>query len=148
MSVLITNETTKEVFHIAKSIARENYNAALGAAHLLQAVLHSSFGLKEFLVGIDKDPGYLFEWAEVRIEEYAKTAHLPEQIAQDESVARILEEADDIRSKLGLDEITPLCLLSAIAKPNVAYTVSPFLSIYLLLIKKKSSLTGKSNKAI
>lgn len=131
MSVLITNETTKEVFHIAKSIARENYNAALGAAHLLQAVLHSSFGLKEFLVGIDKDPGYLFEWAEVRIEEYAKTAHLPEQIAQDESIARILEEADDIRSKLGLDEITPLCLLAAIAKPNVAYTVQELKSFPL-----------------
>ena len=131
MSVLITNETIKEVFHIAKSVARENYNAHYGASHLLQALLHNSFGLKDFLITIDKDPGYIYEWAEVRLEEYTKTTHLPEDISKDEKIDTILEEADDIRSKLGLDEISPLCLLAAISKPNVAYSLQELKSFPL-----------------
>lgn len=131
MSVLITSETIKEVFHIAQSVARENYNAQYGASHLLQALLHNNFGLKDFLTNIEKDPGYIYEWAEVRIEEYPKSTHLPDDIAKDEKVNLILEEADDIRSKLGLDEISPLCLLAAIAKPNVAYSVQELKSFPL-----------------
>lgn len=131
MSVLITNETIKEVFHIAKSVARENYNAQYGASHLLQALLHNSFGLKDFLITIDKDPGYIYEWAEVRLEEYPKTTHLPEDISKDEKIDTILEEADDIRSKLGQDEISPLCLLAAISKPNVAYSLQELKSFPL-----------------
>jgi len=131
MSVLITNETIKEVFHIAQSVARENYNAQYGASHLLQALLHNNFGLKEFLLNIEKDPGYIYEWAEVRVEEYLKTTHLPDEISQDEKIKIILEEADDIRSKLGLDEVTPLCLLAAIAKPNIAYSVQELKSFPL-----------------
>ena len=131
MSVLVTNETIKEVFHIAESVARENYNNQYGASHLLQALLHNNFGLKDFLLNIDKDPGYIYEWAEVRIEELPKTAHLPDDISKDEKVSVILEEADDIRLKLGLDEISPLCILAAIAKPNVAYTVQELKSFPL-----------------
>lgn len=131
MSVLITSETIKEVFHIAQSVARENYNAQYGASHLLQALLHNNFGLKDFLTNIEKDPGYIYEWAEVRIEEYPKSTHLPDDISKDEKVNLILEEADDIRSKLGLDEVSPLCLLAAIAKPNVAYSVQELKSFPL-----------------
>ncbi|MFC4163054.1 ATP-dependent Clp protease ATP-binding subunit [Epilithonimonas zeae] len=131
MSVLVTNETIKEVFHIAESVARENYNSQCGASHLLQALLHNNFGLKDFLLNIGKDPGYIYEWAEVRIEELPKTAHLPDDISKDEKVNIILEEADDIRLKLGLDEISPLCLLAAISKPNVAYNVQELKSFPL-----------------
>lgn len=131
MSVLVTNETIKEVFHIAQSVARENYNNQYGSSHLLQALLHNNFGLKDFLLNIDKDPGYIYEWAEVRLEEIPKTAHLPDDISKDEKISIILEEADDIRLKLGLDEISPLCLLAAISKPNVAYTVQELKSFPL-----------------
>ncbi|WP_333852044.1 hypothetical protein [Epilithonimonas sp.] len=131
MSVLVTNETIKEVFHIAESVARENYNSEYGASHLLQALLHNNFGLKDFLLNIEKDPGYIYEWAEVRIEELPKTAHLPDDISKDEKVNIILEEADDIRLKLGLDEVSPLCLLAAISKPNVAYNVQELKSFPL-----------------
>ncbi|MNK44643.1 Chaperone protein ClpB [compost metagenome] len=131
MSVLVTNETIKEVFHIAESVARENYNNQYGASHLLQALLHNNFGLKDFLLNIDKDPAYIYEWAEVRIEELAKTGHLPNDIVKDEKVSIILEEADDIRLKLGLDEISPLCLLAAISKPNVVYNVQELKSFPL-----------------
>lgn len=131
MGVLITNETLTEVFHIAQSVARENYNAQYGSSHLLLALLHNNFGLKDFLTNMEKDPAYIREWAEVRIEDYPKTTHLPDNISKDDKVDIILEEADDIRMKLGLDEISPLCLLTAIAKPNIAYTTQELKSFPL-----------------
>ena len=48
MSILISNETVKQLFHIAQSIARENYNSTYGAPHLLQASVHQDIGLREF----------------------------------------------------------------------------------------------------
>lgn len=131
MSVLISNDTVKQVFHIAQSIAKENYNATFGAPHILQALMHKDIGIKEFLIALDKDPGYIYEWADVRIEEYPKTAHLPDEVEEDEKVSKIIEEADEIRLKLGLDEVTAICILTSIVKPNVAYTVQDLKSLPL-----------------
>ncbi|RNA61820.1 ATP-dependent Clp protease ATP-binding subunit [Chryseobacterium nematophagum] len=131
MGVLVTNETVKQLFHIAQSIAKENYNSAYGASHILQALMHKDMGLNEFLKNMDKDPGYFFEWADVRIEEYPKTTYLPIDITEDNDVDNIIEEADDIRLKLGLDEITPLCILTAIVKPEVAFTLQQLKSLPL-----------------
>lgn len=100
MGVLVTNETVKQLFHIAQSIARENYNATYSGPHILQALMHKDIGLNEFLKTIDKDPGYFYEWADVRIEDYPKTTHLPAEVGEGEFVDQILEEADDIRLKL------------------------------------------------
>lgn len=47
--MLITNETVRDVFHIAQSLARENYNSTYGAPHILQVLLHNDIGLKDFL---------------------------------------------------------------------------------------------------
>ena len=131
MGVLVTNETVKQLFHIAQSIAKENYNATYDAPHILQALMHKDIGLSDFLKNIDKDPGYFYEWADVRIEDYPKTTHLPSEVGEGESVDSILEEADDIRLKLGLDEITPVCILTAIVKPQVAFTLQQLKSLPL-----------------
>lgn len=131
MGVLVTNETVKQLFHIAQSIARENYNATYSGPHILQALMHKDIGLNEFLKTIDKDPGYFYEWADVRIEDYPKTTHLPAEVGEGEFVDQILEEADDIRLKLGLDEITPICILTAIVKPQVAFTLQQLKSLPL-----------------
>lgn len=131
MGVLVTNETVKQLFHIAQSIARENYNATYSGPHILQALMHKDIGLNEFLKNIDKDPGYFYEWADVRIEDYPKTTHLPDEVGQGEFVDQILEEADDIRLKLGLDEVTPICILTAIVKPQVAFSLQQLKSLPL-----------------
>lgn len=131
MGVLVTNETVKQLFHIAQSIARENYNGTYGGPHILQALMHKDIGLNEFLKSIDKDPGYFYEWADVRIEEYPKTSHLPDEVGQDEAVDTLIEEADDIRLKLGLDEITPICILTAIVKPQVVFSLQQLKSLPL-----------------
>lgn len=145
MSVLISNETVKEVFHIARAVARENYNAIFGAPHLLQALVHKDVGLRELLTALGKDPSYLYEWAEVRIEEYPKTAHLPENMEEAEDVAKIMEESDEIRVRLGLDEVTPLCMLAAIAKPHVVYNTQELKSLPLREHEILNHFKGENN---
>ncbi|WP_313376255.1 ATP-dependent Clp protease ATP-binding subunit [Chishuiella sp.] len=145
MSILITNDTTKDVFHIAQSIAKENYNSTYGASHVLMALMHKDIGLRDFLTSIDKDFNYIYDWADVRIEEYTKTAHLPDQVLPDNQMNLILEEADEIRIKLGLDEITAICLLASITKPNVAYNVQELKSLPLREYEILNLFRGNEN---
>lgn len=122
MSLLIYNETLKSAFHIAKAFAKENYNEQFGPAHILRALLHKEVGLLDFLESIQKDWHYMTEWAEVRIDDYPKTSELPNNPQPDEQVERIIDEADEVRLRLGFDEITPLCVLAAIVKPHVGFS--------------------------
>lgn len=131
MGVMVTNETVKQLFHIAQSVAKENYNSVLGASHLLRALMHKDIGVRDLLAAMDKDPGYIYEWADVRIEDYPKTANLPSEVSEDESVERIINEADDFRLKLGLDEITPVCILAALVKPGIGYSIQELKSLPL-----------------
>lgn len=131
MNILITNQTTQDLLHIAQSIAKENYHERYGAPHLLQALVHKHIGLLDFIRKLGKDPGYFYEWADVRIEEYPKTSQLPLEIQPDDQIDKILEQADDIRMKLGLDEITPVCVFTAIVKPHVAFTPEQLKSLPL-----------------
>lgn len=131
MGILISNDTVKQLFHIAQSVARENYNEKFGAPHILRALVHKDIDLVDFLRSIGKDPGYIYEWAEVRIEEYPTTTQLPSEVKEDEVVSRVLEEAEDVRLRLGLDEITPLCILAAIVKPNLAFSGEQLKSLTL-----------------
>ncbi len=131
MSIIVTNETIRQLLHIAQSIAKENYNEKYGAPHLLQALMHKEIDLHGFLQSLGKDPGYLYEWAAVRIEEYSTTTLMPIDVEQDERIEHIMEEADDVRMKLGLDEITPLCVLSAIIKPGIAFSTEQLKSLPL-----------------
>jgi len=131
MSVLFANETVKQVLHIAQSLAKENYNESYGSPHLLQALMHRDIGLQEFIKGLDKDPGYFIEWADVRIEEYEKTTNIPSHIDKGNDIEKIMDEADEMRLRLGLDEVTPMCMLAAMVKPNIAFTTEQLKSLPL-----------------
>ena len=106
MSILISNETVKQLFHIAQSIARENYNSTYGAPHLFTSFCTSGHRSSRILQSIEKDPGTCNDWADVRIEDYPKTAHFAQEVEAADHVNDILSQADDIRIKLGLDEVT------------------------------------------
>ncbi len=111
----------KAAVEIAQSLAKEYQNEFFYPAHLLRALLHKDVGLKGFVESIGKDPGYLAEWAEVRMDEHPKTARVKDNVKGDDAVKAVFEEADNIRIKLGLDLISPICVLTAIAKPGVAF---------------------------
>ncbi len=116
------NESVQHVFTIAKGFAREYYNNELWPAHLLRALLHPEAGLHIFLEALNQDMNYLVEWSEVRIDECPKSHILPDVIEGTEAIHRILEEADHLKIKLGLTDVTAFTMLAVICKPGVAFT--------------------------
>lgn len=131
MNVLLSNGRLQEVIQIAKSIAKENYNSKYSGAHILQALLHKSLDVHDFLDSIGKDLNYFSEWAEVRIEEYPKTTQQVTEIQEDDNLQGVWENAEEVRDKLGLQEITPSCLLMSLVKPYVAFTAEQLQSLPL-----------------
>jgi ATP-dependent Clp protease ATP-binding subunit ClpB len=120
--MLTFNDSVKTAIEISQSLAKEYHNEHFSAAHLLRSLLQPEVGLIDFLKAIGKDANYLRDWAEVRMEDYPKTTQLTSAITGDDSIRNIFEESDNIRIKLGLDQITPICLLVAIAKPGVGFS--------------------------
>jgi ATP-dependent Clp protease ATP-binding subunit ClpB len=121
----------KAAVQISQSLAREYHNEYFYPAHLLRALLHKDVGLKPFIESIGKDAGYIIEWAEVRMDEQPKTAKPGENVAGNPQVKTVFEEADSIRLKIGLDYISPICVLAAISKPGVAFSAEQLKSFPL-----------------
>lgn len=121
MDFLNINETVQSVIRISKGVAREYGNASYAPAHLLFSLMHKEIGLRSFVEALDKDPDYLREWAEVRIEEYPKESSTGDIVA-DARVHTLFEQADNVRLKWGLLEVNPLCLLAAAATPEAGFS--------------------------
>ncbi|GGE56681.1 ATP-dependent Clp protease ATP-binding subunit ClpA [Pedobacter psychrotolerans] len=121
MAITNLSESVKTALHIAQSLAKEYRNEVFTAAHLLKGLMHKDVGLRSFITSIGKDEEYISEWAEVRIEELAKSAGLSDTVSGAPEIAVIFEEADNVRIKLGLDLITPVCVLTALAKPGIGF---------------------------
>ncbi|MDF9798791.1 ATP-dependent Clp protease ATP-binding subunit ClpB [Catalinimonas alkaloidigena] len=121
-TTLNLSDQTKHAIQIAQSLAKEYQNAQFTPGHLLLALLHKDVGLRDLLNSIGQDIPYLQEWAEVRIENLSKNTQIPEEPLGDTKVTASIEEADLIRLKLNEEEITPFTLLSALCKPNVAFS--------------------------
>jgi ATP-dependent Clp protease ATP-binding subunit ClpB len=123
MNIANTSESVKSAIRIAQSLAKEYRNASFSAAHLLKGLMHKDAGLRSFLISIGKDDDYIAEWAEVRIDELEKTTVTQDEIKGSDDVTRVFEEADHVRIKLGLDLITPVCVLTALCKPTVGFNL-------------------------
>lgn len=121
MSLTNISESVKLAIRVAQSLAKEYHNPEFTAAHLLKGLMHKDVGLRQFLSSIGKDDEYISEWAEVRIEELDKAASAPDEVKGSPEIAKVFEEADHIRIKLGLDLITPVCILTALCKPTVGF---------------------------
>lgn len=130
MDFLNLNESVKSCVQIAKSFAREYGNGKYYPAHLLKALLHRDIGLKGFISSLGKDTGYLEEWAEVRIDDLPK-GKADGEVDADESIAAIFEEADNVRLKWGLLEINPVCVLTALARPGIGFSIDELRSFPL-----------------
>jgi ATP-dependent Clp protease ATP-binding subunit ClpA len=122
MTTLSFNESLKTGIRIAQSFAKEYNNEKFSLPHLLRGLLHKDVGLHPFLNSLEKDVAYMIEWAEIRLEDAPKTSKVPESVGADEKAANVFEEADNIRLKLGLDDVTSVCVLTALVKPNVGFT--------------------------
>lgn len=121
MSLTNISESVKTAIRIAQSLAKEYHNPEFSPAHLLKGLMHKEVGLRTFLSSIGKDEEYISEWAEVRIDELDKTASAPEEVKGSAEISKVFEEADLVRIKLGLDLITPVCVLTALCKPTIGF---------------------------
>lgn len=131
MTTLSFSESLKTAIQVAISFAREYKNEQFSLAHLLRGLLHKEAGLHPYLQSMGKDVGYLTEWAEIRIDEMPKSGRTPENVTADAAVAAVLEEADNIRLKLGLNDVSPVCALAALVKPNVGFSAEQLKSFPL-----------------
>ncbi len=122
MTTLSFSESLKSAIQVAISFARENKNEQFSLPHLLRGLLHKDSGLHPFLQSLDKDINYMIEWAEIRIDELPKSGKTAENITADAQTANVFEEADNIRLKLGLNDVSPICALAALVKPNIGFT--------------------------
>jgi ATP-dependent Clp protease ATP-binding subunit ClpB len=126
----IVDDNVKNVFHIARQIAKENLHQSLGAAHLLKALLHKDSGLMPVIKGLDKDYYYIEEWADVRLEAYPKTGPAT-NIGSDNDADAVLQEADDLRLKFNKDFTDAKLLLAALVTPGVAFSFEQLKSLPL-----------------
>jgi len=122
MTTLSFSDSLKSAIQVAISFAREYKNEQFSLPHLLRGLLHKDAGLHPFLNSLNKDIGYMTEWAEIRIDEMPKSGKSVENIAADAKTANALEEADNIRLKLGLNDVTPICAITALVKPNIGFS--------------------------
>lgn len=109
---------------MAQSLAKEYHHKEFGPAHLLKGLMHQEVGLRGMLQSLGKDAAYIQDWADVRIEEYAPAITVPDEMLGNNAVRQVFEEADNVRIKLGIDLITPVCVLIALVKPNVGFDVN------------------------
>lgn len=120
MDFLNLNESVKNSIRIAQSVAREYGNEKYTPAHLLKGLLHKEIGLCSFIEFLGKDLSYFNEWAEVHIENSPRTGS-PAEIVGDDRIPVVFEESDNVRLKLGLLEINPICVLTALARPGAGF---------------------------
>lgn len=130
MNFINLNESVKTAIRIAQSIASEYQNPFYSAAHLFKSLLYREIGVSSFLDGLNKDRKYLEEWAEMRIDSCPKN-RISSDILPDEKIPFVFEEADNVRLKLGLLEVNPICVLFALIKPNVAFSPDQLKSLPL-----------------
>jgi ATP-dependent Clp protease ATP-binding subunit ClpA len=115
------SDLSLEAIHIAKRLANENTHATYGAPHLLKALLHKDLPLLKLLEAQGVDVYYLEEWAEIRIEQYPRSAKPTSDIEADETCRPLFKEAEHLQSKLNYHFIEPECILLALSTPGVSF---------------------------
>jgi len=131
MSDYTISDKLKNTIHIAQAIVKEYSHKEYTAAHLLKALMHKDIGLIKYLENIGQDGYYVAEWAEVRLESLPKTNKTPENPAADDIAEAVFYEADNIRVKLGLEEVDEFCLLIALCTPGVGFSYEQLKSFLL-----------------
>lgn len=116
------SKTLQEAIHIAQAVAKEYSHNEYTPAHLLKALMHKNIGLLKYLESIGQDGYYVEEWAEVRLESLPKTTKIPENPSGDKAIEAVFYEADNMKLKLGLEEVNEYCVLIALSTPGVGFT--------------------------
>ncbi|MCE6988898.1 ATP-dependent Clp protease ATP-binding subunit [Dyadobacter sp. CY323] len=137
-------EALRYAISVAQSLAREYRQERFGPPHLLMGLLHNDVGLASELAMAGKDVAYLRDWAEVRLEESAKSVKVPENPQADHAAAACLELAELIALQLNSDT-DPLCALAAVLKPGVGFSADQLKSLPITQ-KEVLALNGNTSQ--
>jgi ATP-dependent Clp protease ATP-binding subunit ClpA len=122
MLTLSYTEELRRAVSIAQAIAREHQHLTFSPGHLLTGLLHNDVGLASQLAVWDIDVPYLRDWADIRVETYPKSARPVEEPTGDKQVRALMEVSDVVRMKLGEVDLSPMAVLTAMCKPDVAFS--------------------------
>lgn len=107
---------------LAKSFAIKEGFSTYGVAHLAISLLMEPTGLSEILTSTGKDLTYIQDWFEMHQEMYVSEVENEEETPlPDSEVARVFEESERSKIKLGTDYIDAVCVFTAILRKGVVY---------------------------
>ncbi len=137
-----------ETIHISQAIAKEYSHSEYSSAHLLKALMHRDIGLLKYLESIDQDPYYIEEWAEVRLESLPKTSKIPETPKEDSTIEAVFYEADNIKLKIGAENIDEHCVLIALCTPGVGFSFEQLKTLPITPAEIIDNLASNTNSAV
>ncbi len=111
-----------EAIRIAKQLAKENLHPVYAPAHFLKAMLNRRFSFIRELDAVGVDVFYMDEWADIRMEEYAKTTRPGEDPAPDAAMETVFTEAEEIAKNAGREEVGFIAILMALITPGVGFS--------------------------
>lgn len=117
------NNELSDVIRIAQAYAKENANAAIEPSHLLKALLHKDTGLVSFIEKeLGQDYYYLLDWADMRIKMETKSSRPNADVSLSPLSIEVVEEAENIAEKLGVEDVDAKILLASVVTPGVGFT--------------------------
>jgi ATP-dependent Clp protease ATP-binding subunit ClpB len=128
----------------AQAKARENHQAQFSAGHLLWAILREELDVIPFVENIGKDIFRIRAWADLRIENFPKSARSVETPTADDQVQAILQEAYRLRTLRFESKVTPLLVLEALVTPEVGFTADQIRRLPLTLSEVQD---GRQNQS-
>lgn len=107
---------------MAKGMALQDKHSTFGVSHLVMAMFTENTGLKEILSSMQKDVGYIMEWFDTHREMYRSDGNATDEISPDEELAKVLDESERSKIKLGADSIDSICVFTAILREGVVFS--------------------------
>lgn len=141
---------TEEIYSaldIARKYAMERKNAHFGAPHFLKAILHRDLSLLKELEAMKKDVFFIEEWADVRIDDFPRASRNIKPEA-DDSIDKIIKEADEIRDILGREEVDLYCIMAAMATPGVGFSFDQMKSFPIVRGELLNDIGDENNTRI
>ena len=141
------------LLNIARRYAEENLNAKVAPAHLFRALLHKDFDLSDYIEDVlNKDYYYLLEWAEAQTQYLDKVGTPTSEVDISDEAVAVIDEARNYQETMGLDELTPLCVLASLVTPGVGFTLEQLktlpLTVQEILDRQPVAAAGTSARPI
>ncbi len=107
---------------LARALAVQDKHSTFGVPHLVVAMFTENTGLKDILSSMQKDVSYIMEWFETHREMYKSDGTPTDDVSPDEELAKVLDESERSKIKLGTDLIDSICVFAAISREGVVYS--------------------------